>query len=47
MIDKEGVQSHKFKTGAFQIAVKVVDNDGLESLAVMKLKVNGVVKAGE
>ncbi len=44
MIDKEGKQSHKFKTGAFQIAVKVVDNDGLESLEIIKLKVNGVVK---
>jgi DNA modification methylase len=43
MIDKDGKQSHKFKTGSFQIAVKVVDNDGLESLEVVYLKVNGKV----
>ncbi len=43
MIDKIGKQSHKFKTGSFQIAVKVVDNDGLESLEIICLKVNGKV----
>ncbi|OUD14964.1 hypothetical protein [Thioflexithrix psekupsensis] len=44
MIDKDGKQSHKFKTGSFQIAVKVVDNDGLESLEIIDLKVNGEIK---
>lgn len=47
MIDKEGKQTHKFKAGNHSIAVKVVDNDGLESLEVVKLKVNGVVKITE
>ncbi|OQW91442.1 MAG: hypothetical protein BWK79_16890, partial [Beggiatoa sp. IS2] len=43
LIDKEGQQTYKFKTGAYQIAVKVVDNDGLESLEVIHLKVNGKI----
>ena len=47
MIDKEGKQTHKFRAGNHSIAVKVVDNDGLESLEVVKLKVNGVVKVSE
>ncbi|MDM8568815.1 DNA methyltransferase [Thiotrichales bacterium HSG1] len=45
MIDKKGKQTHKFKTGDYQIAVKVVDNEGLENLEVIKLKVNGEVKS--
>ena len=44
MIDKDGKQRYKFKTGSFQIAVKVVDNDGLENLEVIELKVNGTIK---
>jgi hypothetical protein len=43
MIDKEGKQTAKFKAGLHNIAVKVVDNDGLESIEVVKLKVNGVL----
>jgi hypothetical protein len=44
MIDKEGKQIVKFKGGGdYIIAVKVVDNDGLESIEVVKLKVNGTV----
>jgi len=44
MIDKEGKQIVKFKGGGdYNIAVKVVDNDGLESIEVVKLKVNGTV----
>ena len=42
--DKEGRQRQKFKAGAYCIAVKVVDNDGLESLEVIKLKVNGHIE---
>jgi hypothetical protein len=42
--DKEGKQTHSFKAGIHQIAVKVVDNEGLESIEVVKLKVNGVVE---
>jgi hypothetical protein len=44
LIDKIGKQIEKFKVGAHAIAVKVVDNEGLESLEVIKLKMNGTVK---
>jgi len=44
LLDKQGKQTHKFKTGEYQIAVKVVDNEGLESLEVVKLKINGVIQ---
>ncbi|WP_176329860.1 hypothetical protein [Thioflexithrix psekupsensis] len=46
IIDKDGKQRFKFKAGTHQVAVKVVDNEGLESVEVVKLKVNGVVAAG-
>ena len=42
--DKEGKQTQKFKAGTHCIAVKVVDNDGLESLEVLTLKVNGEIR---
>ncbi len=45
--DREGKQVHKFKAGTHCIAVKVVDNDGLESLEVIKLKVNGNIEKEE
>ena len=44
IIDKGGKQSHQFIAGVHNIAVKVVDNEGLESIETVKLKVNGVVK---
>jgi DNA modification methylase len=44
MIDKAGRQTAKFKAGLHNIAVKVVDNDGLEGVEVIKLKVNGIVE---
>ena len=44
MIDKTGKQTAKFKAGLYNIAVKVVDNDGLESVEIIKLKVNGKVE---
>jgi hypothetical protein len=44
LIDKEGRQRHTFKAGVHTIAVKVIDNEGLESVETIKLKVNGVVK---
>ena len=37
------MQCHKFKAGLHHIAVKVVDNDGLENIEVVKLKVNGEI----
>jgi hypothetical protein len=43
MIDKIGTQTEKFKVGSHVIAVKVVDNEGLESLEVIGLKINGEV----
>ena len=42
--EMEGRQSHHFKAGEHTIAVKAVDNEGLESIETLKLKVNGVVK---
>ncbi len=44
LLDKKGEQTWKFKAGLHTIAVKVVDNDGLENLEIIKLKVNGVVE---
>ena len=44
MIDKDGHQKHTFKAGVHTIAVKVVDNEGLESIETIRLKVNGAVK---
>jgi hypothetical protein len=43
IIDKTGIQTQIFKTGTHTIAVKVVDNEGLESIETIKLKINGVV----
>ena len=44
MIDKEGVQSVKLRPGLHTIAAKVIDNDGLESLETIKLKINGNIE---
>lgn len=44
LLDKTGTATHKFKPGQHSIACKVVDNDGLENVEVVKLKVNGVVE---
>jgi DNA modification methylase len=41
LLDKLGVQNYAFKAGQHQIAVKVVDNDGLENVEMVHLKVNG------
>ncbi|MDR3112456.1 MAG: hypothetical protein LBU55_04770, partial [Elusimicrobiota bacterium] len=43
-IDKDGKQTVSLKTGTHNIAVKVVDNDGLENIETIKLKINGVVE---
>ena len=42
--DKDGKQTHKFKAGTHEIAVKVVDNEGLENIEIVKLKVNGTIQ---
>ena len=44
IIDKEGKQTVILKAGLQNIAVKVVDNDGLESIEIVKLKINGEVE---
>jgi DNA modification methylase len=44
IMDKEGKQIVMLKTGTYNIAVKVVDNDGLENIEVVKLKINGKIK---
>jgi len=44
LLDKDGKQIVSLKTGEHSIAVKVVDNDGLENTEIVKLKVNGVVE---
>ena len=44
IIDKSGCLSHTFKAGVHTIAVKVVDNEGLESIEIVKLKINGVIE---
>jgi DNA modification methylase len=43
--DETGRQTHKFNAGVHTIAVKAVDNEGLESVESIKLKVNGTVKS--
>jgi DNA modification methylase len=44
IIDKEGKQILTLKAGTHTIAVKVVDNDGLENTEIVQLKINGVVE---
>ena len=44
MFDKKGEQSFKFKAGIINIAVKVIDNEGLENIEIVKLKVNGKIE---
>jgi DNA modification methylase len=46
IMDKEGKQIVSLKAGTYHIAVKVVDNDGLENMETVKLTVNGKVKRG-
>jgi len=43
LFDKEGKQNYKYKAGSYSIAVKVIDNEGLENIEIVKLKINGVV----
>ena len=47
IIDKEGKQTLSFKAGTHIVAVKVVDNDGLENTEVVQLKINGVIERGK
>ena len=43
LLDKTGKQTYLFKAGEHTIAVKVVDNEGLENTEIIKLKINGEV----
>ena len=42
--DKEGRQTRTFKAGEHTVAVKVIDNEGLETIKTIRFKVNGVVE---
>jgi len=44
LIDKKGKQKHKFEAGTHHIAVKIVDNEGLESVEMICLKINGEIQ---
>ncbi len=44
MLDKDGVQTHKFEPGQHTIAIKAIDNEGLEAVEVVRVKVNGEVE---
>jgi adenine specific DNA methylase Mod len=44
LIDKTGLQSYKFRAGTHNIAVKVIDSEGLENIEIIKLKVNGKIE---
>jgi DNA modification methylase len=44
IIDKEGKQTLTLKAGKHTIAVKVVDNDGLENTEIVQLKINGEIE---
>jgi DNA modification methylase len=44
--DTEGKQIIFLKSGAHTIAVKVVDNDGLENIETVRLTINGKLKRG-
>jgi DNA modification methylase len=46
LMDKQGKQIITLKSGTYHIAVKVVDNDGLENTEIVKLTVNGKLKRG-
>jgi len=41
LLDKTGIQSWKFQPGQHTVAVKVVDDDGLENVEVIRVNVNG------
>ncbi len=44
LLDKDGKQTQKFKAGSHKVAVKVIDNEGLENIEIIKLKVNGKIE---
>lgn len=46
LLDKTGEQTWRFKPGLHRVAVKVVDNEGLENMEIVRLRVNGKVERG-
>jgi len=42
--DTTGKQTKIFKAGEYKIAVKVIDNEGLENIEIIKLKINGKIE---
>ncbi|MDQ1266406.1 MAG: hypothetical protein QG635_1558 [Bacteroidota bacterium] len=44
IFDKEGKQIHKFVPGIHTISVKGIDNEGMEALEVINVKINGMMK---
>ncbi len=44
LLDKDGIKTNKFKPGTHTIAVKAIDNEGLEAIEIIKIKVNGAVE---
>jgi site-specific DNA-methyltransferase (adenine-specific) len=46
IMDKQGKQTVSLKPGTHHIAVKVIDNDGLENMETVKLTLNGEIKRG-
>jgi site-specific DNA-methyltransferase (adenine-specific) len=44
MIDKDGRQVLDCKPGIYTVAVKAVDNDGIENMETLTLKINGKVE---
>jgi hypothetical protein len=44
ILERQHSVSHKFGAGTYNIAVKVVDTDGMENIEVVSLKVNGKVE---
>ncbi len=45
LLDKEGKQTRQCKAGSHSVAVKVFDNEGLENIEIINLKINGIVQA--
>jgi hypothetical protein len=44
IMDREGKQIKNLQAGKYNIAVKAVDINGLESMDVFQLKINGMAK---
>ena len=42
--ETKGIQIQEFRPGYYTIAVKAVDEHGIESIEILKFKVNGEVK---